>query len=155
MPWKKGHTKPMAKAAVTGPRNSQNQRRRGFLKMLFKRSAPFSQQGQGFIRIPDRKQTKLCGTEPRRTRRTVQSIMAIYGQGAQRRLAQFRPQRLPCYYCISVLQSGADEHVRPAVYWVLVLLSCDQPLAAWYWTAQPSTNAVLTCSQLASLWSAL
>ena len=32
MPWMKGHTKPMTKAAVTGPRKSQAQRRSGFFQ---------------------------------------------------------------------------------------------------------------------------
>ena len=32
MPWMNGHTKPMAKAAMTGPINSHDQRRSGFLK---------------------------------------------------------------------------------------------------------------------------
>lgn len=36
---------------------------------------------------------KICETELRQTRRTPQSIMEIYGQGGQRSMAQFWPQR--------------------------------------------------------------
>ena len=52
MPWKKGQTKPIANAATTGPRKSQNQRRIGFLKIpFFNGSSPLLIQKYRIIRV--------------------------------------------------------------------------------------------------------
>lgn len=56
----------------------------------------------------DQMETEICETGLRQARRFAQRIMERYGQGKQRSMAQFRPQRLPDFDCVlgSVFLTG-------------------------------------------------
>ncbi len=59
------------------------------------------------IRNANKKKAKICEADLCQARRFPQSIMAIYGQGKQRSMAQIWPQRLSDFY--SCLVSGRKK----------------------------------------------